>query len=79
MRMITLATAAAIAATSMAQAATLSAVDRNNDGVVSYAEWNFTFGSDESIIGFNYSDRDGNGTLDIHEFNRAVDRGVLAN
>ena len=78
MRTFTIAAAALISATSMAQAATLSSVDRNNDGMISFTEWDFTYGTEESRIGFTYSDRDGNGMLDIHEFNRAADTGVLS-
>lgn len=78
MRIITLTALATVAATSMASAATLQSVDRNNDGMISFAEWDFTFGTEENRIGFNYSDRDGNGMLDLAEFNRATDTGVLS-
>ena len=46
--------------------------------MISFTEWDFTYGTEESRIGFTYSDRDGNGMLDIHEFNRAADTGVLS-
>ena len=79
MRILTLAAVAALSATSFAHAATHASVDRDRDGLISYAEWQFTYGTEESRIGFNYSDRDGNGGLDLAEFNRAQDTGVLAN
>ncbi len=78
MRLLALTAAATIAVTSVAHAASLQSVDRNKDGMISFAEWDFTYGTDESLIGFNYSDRDGNGMLDLVEFNRATDTGVLS-
>lgn len=78
MRFMTLTAAALFATTAMATAAPLGSVDRNDDGMISFSEWKFTFGSDESFIGFNYSDRNGDGMLDLAEFNRATDTGVLS-
>lgn len=78
MRIITLTALATVAATSFASAATLNSVDTNGDGMISFSEWNFTYGTEESRIGFKYSDRDGNGMLDLHEFSRALDTGVLS-
>ena len=56
MRILTLAAVAALSATSFAHAATHASVDRDRDGLISYAEWQFTYGTEESRIGFNYSD-----------------------
>jgi len=50
MRIITLLTAATIAGTSMASAASLSDVDRNDDGKISFQEWDHTYGTEKGII-----------------------------
>lgn len=77
MRFIALIAAATVATATVAGAASHSSVDRNNDGVITLDEWNYTYGTEESRIGFQHSDRDGNGTLSQKEFIRAQAYGVL--
>jgi|GEM_PF-5939728 len=78
MRTITLIAAAMIAGTSMASAASLSDVDMNDDGKITFSEWDHTYGTEESRIGFNFSDKDNSGYLDQREFINAQATGVLS-
>jgi len=78
MRIITLITAATIAGTSMASAASLSDVDRNDDGKISFQEWDHTYGTEKGIISFKHTDQNNDGFLDFAEFRDAQVRGVLS-
>ena len=78
MRIATLTAAALIAGATMASAASHSDVDLNNDGKITFNEWDHVYGTEADRIGFNYSDKDGSGYLDLREFINAQATGVLS-
>ena len=68
MRIITL-TAAALALTAgVASAASFTSVDRNDDGLVSKAEFLQIYGPDLDTSSFRYIDQNHDGAIDTAEF-----------
>ena len=71
MRIITL-TAAALALTAgVASAASFTSVDRNDDGVVSKAEFLHIYGPELDTSSFRYIDQNHDGSVDTAEYDAA--------